>query len=154
MKSTAILIALSAAFCVGSACVAEEIEPIAMSNKAIGGAELNQYTPGVEGGAGAHNIALLIKTWGKVTWVDTGGQFFYIDDGSGRLDGSTHLELGVNVPNVGIRVTYADLAQGNSIVPPQINDKISVTAISSTYVYNTKIQPLLRPRKQSDLQNM
>ena len=54
----------------GAACFAEGPAPLAVVNKAIGGGALNQYTPGVEGGQGLNNIGLLIRTWGKVTFVD------------------------------------------------------------------------------------
>jgi hypothetical protein len=131
---------------------AEEVKPIAMSNRAIGGAALNSYTPGVEKGAGANNIGLLIKTWGTVTWVDTANMFFYIDDGSALNDGSKHIDGASEVDNVGVRVSYSNLATGNAINPPDIGNHVVVVCISSTIIINDKVQPNLRPRRQSDIQ--
>lgn len=134
----------------GAAC-AQAPAPLAMTNAAIGGGMLNQYTPGVEGGAGLNNIGLLIKTWGKVTFVDATNKVFYIDDGTGRNDGSGHL---------GIRCSYDNLAAGNSITPPNLNDRVSVIGVISTVLIDdivtpqvdNKIQPNLRPRRQSDIE--
>jgi hypothetical protein len=131
---------------------AEEVRPVAMSNRAIGGAALNPYTPGVENGAGANNIGILIKTWGKVTWVDIANMFFYIDDGSALMDGSKHTDGSSEVDNVGVRVSYSDLASGNTIDPPNVGDHVVVVCISSTAIINDKVQPNLRPRRQSDIQ--
>ena len=77
------------------------IAPAALNNKAVGGANLNAYTPGVVGGTGANNIGLLVRVFGKVTQRDTLGlQYFYIDDGCGLKDGT---KTGT-VDNVGIRI--------------------------------------------------
>ena len=129
----------------GSVAVAfaEEVQPIAMSIKAIGGADLNQYTTGVEKGSGANNIGLLIRTWGKVTKLDTNLKFFYIDDGSNRLDESGF---------VGVRVSYNNLPDGVTINPPAEQTYVLVTCISSTIMINDKVQPNLLPRRDSDIQ--
>jgi hypothetical protein len=126
---------------------AQEIKPLAMSNKAIGGAALNVYTPGVENGAGTNNIGLLIKTWGIVTYVDmaTTPTFFYINDGSNLADGSGY---------VGVRVAIDNLATGNTITAPSVDQHVAITCISSTVMIDGKIQPNLRPRKQSDIQTL
>lgn len=150
------LIALTAytclVFCFAAAAFADEVQPVAMSNKAIGGAALNYYTPGVESGIGANNIGLLIKTWGNVTWVDEACSFFYIDDGSSLKDGSKHFEDTEEVDNVGVRVSYSNLAEGNTITPPSIGTYVAVTCISSTVIINDTVRPNLRPRRQSDIQ--
>lgn len=127
-----------------TAAVAETIAPLAITHNAIGGAALNQYTPGVEGGTGVNNIGLLIKTWGKVTFVDSTNKFFYIDDGTGRVDGSGYL---------GVRVSYDNLAAGNTINPPALDAYVAVTGISSTVVISSKVQPNVRPRRQTDIQS-
>lgn len=139
------LFAVVILLCCVSVAMAEEIQPIAMSCSSIGGAVLNQYTPGVEKGAGPNNIGLLIKTWGKVTMVDTTNKFFYIDDGSNRLDESGF---------VGIRVSYDNLAPGVTINPPTTTPPtyVLVTGISSTIKINDKIQPNILPRGDTDIQ--
>ena len=133
-----IIIALAAL----SASFAAEVKPVAMSNAAVGGSALNSYTPGVEGGAGANNVGLLIRTWGKVTAVDEDNRFFYISDGSGRVDGSG---------NIGLRVSYNNLAAGVTINPPSVDTYIVITAISSTASVDGKIYSCLRPRSQDDI---
>jgi len=120
------------------------VEPLALTNRALGGGALNQYTPGVEGGVGLNNIGLLVRTWGRVTFVDTTNQFFYIDDGSGLLDG-------YSAECIGVRVSYANLAPGNTITPPAQGQFVVVTGISSTVVINSLIRPMLRPRRQADI---
>ncbi len=125
--------------------MAEVPAPLAVNISAVGGAALNQYTPGVENGVGVNNIGLLIKTWGRVTYVDPAGKYFYINDGSNREDGSGH---------IGLRVDCDNLAPGNTITPPSVNTYVMVTGISSTVVINTKIQPNLRPRRQVDVQSV
>lgn len=143
MRSVALISVAVAIFCLATTAVAEAPAPLALNNAAVGGGPLNQYTPGVENGVGVNNIGLLIKTWGKVTFVDTVNKCFYINDGSNRNDGSGH---------VGLRVDYDNLAPGNTITPPAENTYVMVTGISSTIIINGKIQPNLRPRRQSDIQ--
>ncbi len=117
--------------------------PIALSNKDVGGGALNEYTPGVEGGTGLNNIGLLIRTWGKVTFVDTANKIFYINDGANRDDGSGH---------IGLRVSYDNLAPGNTIEPPPVGSYVAVTCICSTWRNPAgKIHPNLRPRRQDDI---
>lgn len=120
------------------------ITPLALSQRDIGGGALNQYTPGVEGGRGLNNIGLLIKTWGKVTSVDETNKYFYIDDGSKLSDGSN---------NVGLRVSYDNLAPGNTITPPVKDSYVTVVGICSTFLdANNKIHPNFRPRYDLDIQ--
>lgn len=138
----------------GAGICQEAVPPLAVPNKSIGGGALNDYTPGVEGGTGLNNIGLLIRTWGKVTYVDSVAKCFYINDGLGRKDGSVHLEGTEVVENVGIRVSYDNLAAGNDIVAPAVGQYVAVTCISSTVLVNEKIQPNLRPRRQSDIQTI
>ena len=87
MKSA--IIAVAAIVCMFCACAAmagEAPAPLYLSANAIGGSALNQYTPGVSGGSGPNNIGLLIRTYGKVTFVDSANRYFYIVDGSARRD--------------------------------------------------------------------
>jgi hypothetical protein len=96
------------------------IGPAALNNKAVGGANLNAYTPGVVGGTGPNNIGLLVRVFGKVTQRDPSLQYFYIDDGCGLKDGT---KTGT-VDNVGIRIKTnpTNYASGSYVV---------VTGISS-----------------------
>jgi hypothetical protein len=75
------------------------ITPAAVNNKAIGGANINSYTPGVVGGTGANNVGLLVRVCGKVTQTQA-GQYFYVDDGCGLKDGT---KTGT-IDNVGVRI--------------------------------------------------
>lgn len=125
-----------------AAASAEVPAPLGMTNAAIGGGQFGQYTPGVENGVGMNNIGLLIKTWGEVTFRDDTNKYFYINDGTDRSDGSGH---------TGIRVSYDNLATGNSISPPGLNTHVAIVGISSTVVISTKVQPNVRPRKQTDI---
>lgn len=133
-----------AVFCLASVSFADVPAPLALSQRAIGGGQLNQYTPGVEGGIGLNNIGLLVKTWGKVTFVDDTNKIFYINDGSNLNDDSG---------NVGLRVSYDNLATGNTINAPALNSYVSVVGISSTFADSSnKIRPNLKPRSQTDIQ--
>ena len=133
---------LTLALACGSAALAEVPAPIAMNSSALGGAALNQYTPGVDQGKGPNNIGLLIRTWGKVTFIDPVNKFFYIDDGFGRLDG---------FGQVGVRVSYDNLATGESVTVPDLHGYYTITGIISTVMIDTKIQPNVRPRRDSDV---
>jgi hypothetical protein len=142
--------------CMLLACVAlagTPPAPIYLSANALGGAALNQYTPGVAGGNGANNIGLLIRSYGKVTYVDTINQYFYIDDGSGRTDGTRRSDN--NAVVVGVRVSYGGLATGvPAITPPLANTRVAVTGIISTCLVPPTtglVQPNVRVRSQSDI---
>ena len=90
-----LLFILIVAFAVVSASFAAEVKPMAMKNSAVGGAALNVYTPGVEGGEGVNNVGLLIRTWGKVTAVDAENSVFFISDGTATRSSS---DVDVTVP--------------------------------------------------------
>ena len=81
------------------------LDIVGMGTSSIGGTDLNSYTRGViAGGYGPNNIGILVKVWGKVTQRDTGSlAYFYIDDGSGRRDG-TKTPAVTGVDNVGVKV--------------------------------------------------
>jgi hypothetical protein len=147
------IIALCLSLTAATAFAAQVPPPLAIPNSALGGAALNQYTPGTTDGKGAHNIGLLVKCWGKVTKTDPAGKFFYIDDGSKLRDGYSEAF-------VGIRVSIENLAPGNTISMPGEGQFLLITGISSTSAIQvtndqgqqvTKIIPTLRPRKQDDL---
>ncbi len=142
MRNRTILAVIALSVLASCVAVAQVPEPLALPNRSVGGGALNQYTPGVEGGQGLNNIGLLIKTWGKVTYRDPGGAFFYIDDGSKLFDGSGY---------VGLRVACTNLAPGNTITPPLENRYVVVVGISSTTNIGGFIAPTLRPRRQADI---
>ncbi|MBP5718736.1 MAG: hypothetical protein J6X53_07145 [Abditibacteriota bacterium] len=137
-----LLFILIVAFAVVSASFAAEVKPMAMKNSAVGGAALNVYTPGVEGGEGVNNVGLLIRTWGKVTAVDAEHSVLFISDGTARVVGSG---------NTGLRVRLDSLAEGVTITPPAVGSFVAITAISSTAVADGKIYSCLRPRSQDDI---
>lgn len=133
------------------AATAAIVEPMYLSNRSLGGADLNQYTSGVVGGVGPNNIGLLVKTSGKVTWVDTTAKYFYVDDGSGLSDGTTRTDNNNLV--LGVRVSYGGLASGvPDIIPPSENDYAVVTGIISVVTISGQIRPNLRVRGGSDIQ--
>ena len=125
-----------------SAATAGAPAPLGVNSRTIGGGNLNTYTQGVQDGVGLNNIGMLVRMWGKVTFVDAQNKFFYLDDGGRRIDGSGHL---------GVRVSYDDLADGRSFNPPTENWIVAVTGISSTTVISGKVQPNLMPRSGSDM---
>lgn len=113
------------------------LKPIGMSNKQIGGGNFSANTKGVTGGVGLRNIGLLIKTWGKTTYIGGMGEdFFYIDDGSALDDGSGH---------VGIKVKCHELLK------PALDTPVVVTGISSCEEVGERIIPVIKVRRQSDV---
>ncbi len=123
--------------------------PLGMPNKHLGGGDFNVYTPGVSNpdgsGVGLHNKGLLVKIWGKVTAVDAGNKFFYIDDGTGFQDGSG---------NTGVKVNWAWSPTGKpSILPPAVDWYVSVIGLSSSDTADSgaTFYRVLRPREQSDI---
>ena len=84
------------------------VDPIAMSNAAIGGVNWN-YIPatgagqiGITGSYGANNMGVLVRIWGRVTSRDTANSaYFYIDDGSYIADST---KTGIE-DNIGVRVS-------------------------------------------------
>jgi uncharacterized protein (TIGR03790 family) len=113
------------------------IQPLGMPNRTLGGGDFTPNTRGVSGGCGLRNIGLLVRTWGRVTYV--GGQdegFFYIDDGSALDDGSGH---------IGVKVA------SRSLQKPELGSVVSVTGLSATEQNQDRVTRLLKPRRQSDI---
>ncbi len=151
MKYSIVLISIGI-MALASVVFAGAITPMAMSQKAIGGGAIDGTpTNGVDGGKGLNNIGLLIKTWGKVTYIDPNGAFFYIDDGSAMKDGFKDGSKDI----IGIRVGIDNLATGNSISLTNIvagQTTVTVVGVISTFAdANQKIHPKLRPRYQADI---
>lgn len=85
---------------------------------------------------GLNNIGLLVNVWGNVTYLDSGNNFFYINDGSGITDGSGN--NGVKVACTGLPV-------------PTIGDYAIVKGVSAVAWVNGKAVRLVRPSSSSDL---
>lgn len=111
------------------------LDPPGMGAGSVGGTALNVYAPGVVGGLGSSNIGLLVRIWGKVTQRDTAGlQYFYLDDGSGRKDGTQT----AGVDNVGIRILANPTGYGAS-------SYVAVTGVVSTFP-SGGLRPQILPR--------
>lgn len=82
--------------------------------------------------------SLLVRTWGKVTYVSLDGGFFLIDDGSGiaGVEGKT-----------GLKVTCSDAVP--EIAPPSVGQFVSVTGIASCEAGGTLA--VVKPREQADI---
>jgi len=118
----------------------DTISPVALTNKSLGGADLN-YDPatgagqmGVEDGQGANNIGLLVKTTGRVTGM--GSDFVYIDDGTHARDGSIF---------VGVRVLTSKLTK------PAVGSQVTVTGISRINKIGDRYFRCIAARIQGDI---
>ena len=109
-------------------------DPVAMINRNVGGSDFNAYTPGVTGGVGLNNISLLIRTWGRVTYV--GADYLYFDDGSALEDGSGHTGIKVSCPGLTL---------------PGSTQYAIVTGICSVEISGSTARRLILPRMQDDL---
>jgi len=116
--------------------------PLGMRCSDVGGGPVGLYTQSVSGGLGPNNLGLLVRCAGRVTGVSQDNSFFYLDDGSGRTD-----ESGLR----GIRVTLTGLRAGTVIVPPAQGADVAVTGVASIRSSPSGLQPVLRPRRQSDI---
>lgn len=113
------------------------VKPIGMPNKSVGGSDFNEHTKGVTGGTGLRNIGMLVKSWGRVTYVGNESEyFFYIDDGSRLHDCSGH---------TGLRVESRDFNK------PPLGSSVCVIGPSSCKLLDTSNIPVIKPRKQSDI---
>lgn len=115
---------------------------LGLNNLWLGGGQFLGQAPVVnhastdEYAKGLSNIGLLVHAWGRVSYVDPSGAFFYLNDGSGLDDGSTH---------AGVRVAISGLPM------PASGADVDVIGISSTTMIGGKIVRLLRPRSVADL---
>ena len=109
------------------------LNPVGMNNKLLGGGDVGYVAgnpasgqKGTIGGIGLNNIGVLVKTWGKITEIDSAGspQWFGISDGSG-------FQTAVAYPPYG----YA------------LNDFVGIAGISSCEVDTSgNLQRVLRPQ--------
>ncbi len=68
---------------------------LGMPNKHLGGGAVGLFTPAVSDAAGLNNTGLLVRAWGKVTYVDSQNRIYYINDGSDVTADAGH--VGVKV---------------------------------------------------------
>lgn len=119
------------------------IQPLAIRCGAIGGSAFSTYTLGITGMSGVNNLGLLVKTWGRVTYVNTSSKYFYLDDGSGPTDYYGHK---------GIYIRCGGLAGGGYVPLPALDSYVSAAGIVFRATIAGKPYPALLLRKQSDLQ--
>ncbi len=70
---------------------ATPIKPLGVVEKSAGGAGVNADTPSISNGKGLYNVGMLVRIAGSVTASDSSdpnNKFFYLDDGSGLMDGT------------------------------------------------------------------
>jgi len=111
--------------------------PIGISQKSfLGGTKAQQI--GRPGAVGLNNLGMLARVCGKVTltspwWVGYDSEFyFYIDDGSGLMDGTSTN----GVPNQGLRIYFA-------ATNPDVGQYVSVTGIISYETIDGNLTPML-----------
>ncbi len=115
--------------------------PLGMTVRTLGGGpfqsdpQTGSGQAGIDGAQGLNNIGLLVAVTGRVT--QSGGSWFYLDDGSGVEDGSGHS---------GVRVV---LSSGS---PPPAGAFVRVTGVSSCIRLNGGIRRLLRVSSGADIQ--
>lgn len=92
------------------------VKPYAMSTRDVGGTG-SAGVPGLTNGSGAPNLGTLVCVCGRVTYGDPYEMYYYLDDGAGLTDGTTHLDFDLNeVPNVGIKVVGPHALFGGEFV--------------------------------------
>ncbi len=117
--------------------------PLALALRSLGGDASAGYPAasgtgqqGVAGGRGLNNIGLLVKVFGRVTFVDPGGQFFTVWDGSLVKDADGH---------DGVRVWAPGLTL------PGSGDFVTVTGISSCTKVSEDLFPQVLVRTAGDI---
>lgn len=114
--------------------------PFWLSHKSLGGASLG-LQPGTEDGCGTNNIGLWVRVSGRVTQIDPRGDYFYIDDGAGVLDGTST----GRTPNVGIRVAFDGTGYENG-------QMLTISGIGSCFIGpNGELQRLLKVARSTDI---
>ena len=106
--------------------------PLGMPGKLVGGNPPADNVGLTHAPTGLYNTGLLVRTWGRVTYV--GSDFAYIDDGLGLVDGNDLPTLTVVPPYSGDTQTWS--ATGvrvyfGSLPKPGLGDYVAVTGVSS-----------------------
>ncbi len=112
--------------------------PLLMGGRDAGGGALGESTPGVEGMTGLHNFGLLAGIWGRVTHASP-PSFLYVDDGSGRRDGSGF---------AGIRV---DISAVPGLQTPPVGALVRVEGICMPHPVAGRVQGKMKIRTESDI---
>jgi len=114
----------------------DELAPVGMTNKSVGGGDWN-YDPmlysgqrGIAGASGLNNIGLLVRTWGRVIEAEPQSGSFTIDDGSGP----------------GLQCLVPEGA-----APPELQAYVVATGISSCEKSGEELHRLLKPRDAADI---
>jgi hypothetical protein len=118
------------------------VAPLNMNGRTVGGGSFGNQA-GITGACGWNNIGILVRICGNVTQIDPNGSYFYIDDGSGLMDGT---QTG-GVDNVGVRLLFDGRAY-------DAGDHLMVTGISSCFKVGSDIQRLVRVRSSSDIESV
>jgi len=109
------------------------ISALGVVERAAAGRSVNADTPSIVNGTGLYNVGLLVRIAGKATNAnssDPNNKYFYLDDGSGLLDG----------PTSGIKVVCG------SVTPPS-SGVVRVTGVVSVVAG----KPVLVIREGSDI---
>ncbi|MCX6374429.1 MAG: fibronectin type III domain-containing protein, partial [Armatimonadetes bacterium] len=94
-------------------------DPIFMIGRDVGGADLNDYTPGVTGGRGAYNIGALVTVIGGVQ--DPGTGYFMLGSGSVPIKVSTLMLTDIPGSGTVLRVTgIVSTEESGGVVTPVI----------------------------------
>jgi hypothetical protein len=136
------------------------ITPLGLNNASIGGssAGLQEAIWGwIENGSseykllpdsGLNNVGLLVKTTGKVTYIDPAGNFAYIDDGSHADDGNTLGPNGISIKGIKVLLRYGDQSYCKMSA---VGSHVAVVGISGTEKINGKLLSVIRLRSQDDI---
>ncbi|MDO8587733.1 MAG: hypothetical protein Q7T82_11910 [Armatimonadota bacterium] len=114
--------------------------PAVMTNRSVGGTDwfYNALTgagqKGVYSGLGLNTVGLPVLTTGRV--VNTSGDSFWLDDGSGAISDSGQAGVKVFAPGLSI---------------PAQDHSAAVVGVCTSYVDNGELYPLIRVRSQADL---
>jgi hypothetical protein len=121
-----------------------DVAPLGLNNASIGGSKTGlqdavtswRWVKNQDGtseykllpDSGLNNVGLLVKTTGKVTYIDPAGYFAYIDDGSYVDDGNTLGPDGTSIKGIRISLEY-DYQSFLKMSP--VGSMVTVTGISA-----------------------
>ena len=119
-----------------------QAQPLGMGNKSVAGTAFNVLTPGAtdataQAAGGLNTVGLLVKTWGRVTNVE-----------------SDHLVVTDGSDSAGV---WVDLTQGSGdpiVSGLQVGDMATVTGIASLQASGDVLVRAIKPRNASDLSSM
>lgn len=102
------------------------INPFAMTCISLGGALINEWTPGMPGARGANNLGLLVRVYGNVT--SSTSSYFMMSDGSREIKVQSTANPG--------------------------SGHVIVTGISSWTIYNSQTIPMVITRTTTDVRTV